>query len=381
MYYILQMHIDIYFISCYYLYNIIICFLGGMIMANEKMIEFIEKTVNASNKFELTNTELKRQYIISNIILYNAIAQSISECKGTFGTGYPFYALNPDLTGALPIINEQLRYNNQLLEEAKKSTFDRWRCLECLKEKGITMENLKVMCKPCPGMDDELKPRKVINRLPDMDLWMMCDADKIETIKDPLQEALQRAGYKTSDVDPVSSIMDVCEIAETLQSGKMPKKKLPIDTHLIDAATLYALVYQIPDILDHSFRHGRVPYLPIHPLSLRKKWQKDDTAYNFIHDYLFSFTPFEMDPQLEKVLHETRKHIAERYSLDELFQWCIVTGHESVARRAKTPGVKESVNARHTSWKEDKDTGILLPNHCTTPSGIILPDGKGGMDR
>ena len=108
-------------------------------MANEKMIEFIEKTVNASNKFELTNTELKRQYIISNIILYNAIAQSISECKGTFGTGYPFYALNPDLTGALPIINEQLRYNNQLLEEAKTSTFDRWRCLECLKEKGITM--------------------------------------------------------------------------------------------------------------------------------------------------------------------------------------------------------------------------------------------------
>ena len=58
-----------------------------------------------------------------------------------------------------------------------------------------------------------------------------------------------------------------------------------------------------------------------------------------------------------------------------------MTGHESVARRAKTPGVKESVNARHTSWKEDKDTGILLPNHCTTPSGIILPDGKGGMDR
>ena len=321
-------------------------------MANEKMIEFIEKTVNASNKFELTNTELKRQYIISNIILYNAIAQSISECKGTFGTGYPFYALNPDLTGALPIINEQLRYNNQLLEEAKTSTFDRWRCLECLKEKGITMENLKVMCKPCPGMDDELKPRKVINRLPDMDLWMMCDADKIETIKDPLQEALQRAGYKTSDVDPVSSIMDVCEIAETLQSGKMPKKKLPIDTNLKDAATLYALVYQIPDILDHSFRHGRIPYLPIHPLSLRKKWQKDDTAYNYVHDFLCSFTMLDMDPKMQKLVNEVRQYVAKKYDFNTLYQWTITTGTASVPRRFETPALKEYSRKKFESWKD-----------------------------
>ncbi|MBQ9791294.1 MAG: hypothetical protein IJW28_01780 [Clostridia bacterium] len=332
-------------------------------MANEKMIEFIEKTVNASNKFELTNTELKRQYIISNIILYNAIAHSISECKGTFGTGYPFYALNQDLTGGLPIINEQIRYNNELLEDAKKSSFERWRCLECLKEKGITMENLKVMCKPCPGMDDALKPRKVINRLPDMDLWMVCDADKIETIKDPLQEALQRAGYKTSDVDPVATIYDVLDIAETLQSGKMPKKKLPIDTHLIDGATLYALIYQIPEVLDHSFRHDRIPYLPIHPLSLRKKWQKDDTAYNYVHDFLCSFREFDMDPKIKKLLDEVRQHVAKKYDFDTLYQWTITTGNASVPRRFETPALKEYSRKKFEAWREGDIPANPLKGH------------------
>ena len=177
-----------------------------------------------------------------------------------------------------------------------------------------------------------------------------------------VEKTIHQAGFRTSDVDPVQTIMDMEEITSQLMDGKMPKKKLPIDTHLIDKVTLYTLICQVPDVLDHCKRHGSVPYLPIHPLSLRKKWQKDDTAYNFIHDYLFSFTPFEIDPQLEKVLNETRKYIAEKYSLDELFQWCIVTGHESVARRAKTQGVKDSINARHTSWREDKKSGIILPD-------------------
>ena len=321
-------------------------------MANEKMIEFIEKTVNASNKFELTNTDLKRQYIISNIILYNAIATSINECKGTFGTGYPFYALNQDLTGGLPIINEQLRYNNELLEEAKKSSFERWRCLECLRDNGITMENLKVMCKPCPGMDDALKPRKVINRLPDMDLWMVCDADKIDTIKGPLQDSLQMAGYKTSDVDPVSAINDVLDIAEYLMAGKMPKKKLPIDTHIIDAATLYALIYKIPEVLAHSAKYNRVPYLPIHPLSLRKKWQKDDTAYNYVHDFFCSFTEFEMDPKIKKLIDEVRQYVAKKYDFEQLYQWTITTGNASVPRRFETPALKEYSRKKFEAWSK-----------------------------
>ena len=315
------------------------------------MIEFIEKTVHASNKFELTNSELKRQYIISNIMLYNAITSLIDECKGTFGTGYPFYALNPDLTGALPIINEQIRYNDELLQAAENSKFERWRCLECLDKNGITMENLKFMCKPCPGMDDALKPRKIINRLPDLDLWMLCDADKIETISAPLQQALAQAGFRTSDVDPVKTIYEMVEIANELQAGKMPKKKLPIDTHLIDRATLYTLVCQVPDVLDHCKRYDRIPYLPIHPLSLRKKWQKDDTAYNFIHDYLSSFTEFNIDPKIKKALDETRKYIAQRYSFEELYDWTIKTGPDSVARRHKTPALKEYSRNRIEAWK------------------------------
>ena len=49
--------------------------------------EFCKKVADISTDFEKTNTDLKRQYIISNIILYNNIASLIAECKGTFGTG------------------------------------------------------------------------------------------------------------------------------------------------------------------------------------------------------------------------------------------------------------------------------------------------------
>ena len=179
---------------------------------NTELIEFIKKTVHASTKFEVNNDELKKQYILSNVILYNSIAHSIDECKGTFGTGYPFYALKPDLSGALPIINEQLRYNNELIEAAKTSKQNHWACLQCLQKNGITMENLKSVCIPCPNIEDALKPRKVINRLPDLDLWTICDEEQIATIKAPLQELLSKNGFTTSDVDPIHTINDVIKI-------------------------------------------------------------------------------------------------------------------------------------------------------------------------
>ena len=45
------------------------------------------------------------------------------------------------------------------------------------------MPDLKRICKPCPQVKNSIKPRKVINRLPDVDMWMICADGKLEEAK------------------------------------------------------------------------------------------------------------------------------------------------------------------------------------------------------
>ena len=79
----------------------------------------IEKAVNASNLYENCNTDLKKKYLIKYINLYKEIVSEIPGYKGSFGTGYPFYALGENYEGRLPVIEEQLRYNNELLHQLR----------------------------------------------------------------------------------------------------------------------------------------------------------------------------------------------------------------------------------------------------------------------
>lgn len=315
--------------------------------------EFCKKVADISTDFEKTNTDLKRQYIISNIILYNNIASLIAECKGTFGTGYPFYVLDKNLQGSFPIIAEQIRYNDELVEQSLASQFREWMCATCLKENYSRMPDLKQICNTCPNIEKELKPRKLINRLPDLDLWMVVDENDIKTASSQVESLLGQYGFSTSDIDPLKTIMELEEIVTSLKQDQMPTKKIPIDTHLIDTISLYSLICEVPDKLDYCMKHeGTVPYLAIHPLSLRKTWQKDDCAYNFIHDYLSSFSEMQMDPEIQRVLNETRREIARKYSLDQLYAFLLQTGPDCVARRQQTPGLREAFDKRITSWRE-----------------------------
>ena len=66
--------------------------------------DLTERVESMSTNFEKNNTELKKRYLIWNIDSFNKIASRVSVWKGTFGTGYPFYALDENLEGNLPII-------------------------------------------------------------------------------------------------------------------------------------------------------------------------------------------------------------------------------------------------------------------------------------
>ena len=325
-------------------------------------MDLIRKASLASTTYEETNTELKKQYLINYINLYNNIVSSLPGYKGSFGTGYPFYALGKDYKGTLPVIEEQIRYNNDLIKylhnylTQPNHYFGKnriWNCERCLTEKERIMPNLKVICNRCPDVRRKIRPRKIINRLPDMDLWMIIEDGYEDVTKKKLVELFEKNNLHTSDIDPISTIQQVYDIAMDLKEGRMPNSYIPLDTHIIPYSTLFQLIESTPKEIDISRKNERIPYLPIFPESLRKTWQYDDEAYNFVFDYLYSLTEYNFESNLLRILKETRKDIADKYSNEELERVMLLTGTKSVSRRYDNLVLKKRFNERINSWREE----------------------------
>lgn len=314
-------------------------------------INICNKAAEMSSDFERNNSELKRLYYIRNILLYNEVVAKVEGNCGTFGTGYPFTALKSDLTGELPVLSEQIRYNDELIDAANKSKYTSWNCSVCLSQNGHIMPDLKQICKPCTRMEDELKPRKVLNRLPDIDMWMVCKEGSVAEAKEQLIEAFNSNNLKPNDTNPVQTIFDLLEISEDLKKEIMPKKLLPLDAHIIGYDKIASLIELVPFTLKQAKLNDEIPYLPIHPESYRKSWQYDDTAYNFIYDYLSAFTEFNFDGNLKQLLCETRNAIANGYSFEELYGYFVSTGTPGNRRRNSTMVMKDRFKERVDSWQ------------------------------
>lgn len=155
----------------------------------------------------------------------------------------------------------------------------------------------------------------------------------------------------TSDIDPVGTINRVYHIASMLSDKIMPSYSLPIDIHIIEYSKIYELLCQIEGEIQYSVNTGYMPYLPILPHSLRKTWQYDDEAYNFVLDYLFSMTPFNIDNLIYEKLVDTRYNIANSYSLCQLYDIFYMVSGEAVKRRFDTKELKRIYERRINSWK------------------------------
>lgn len=313
--------------------------------------ETMKKVANGSTDFERSNSDLKRRYLVRNIQAFNYIVAEISVGKGSFGTGYPFYVLARDLTGKIPIIDEQIRYNEALIAEAMKSKQEVWICESCLEQNYGNMIDLKHVCKPCPNIENGLKPRKVINRLQDLDMWMVCEDGHLKEAEELLQQLLQRYKIHPSDTEPIQTLRDMTEITEDIKSGIMPVKFLPIDAHIIEYSKIKSLIEQVPAELEKAKRNNQVPYLPIHPRSYRKVWQYDDEAYNFIYDYLSAFTEFNFESELNNSLRQSRNTVVSTYTPDELYTFLVQSATDANKRRNETPELKKAFEQKIQSWK------------------------------
>ena len=306
------------------------------------------KAADASTRFERLNNDLKRRYFIKNMERINTIMENTPGYCGSFGTGYPFYVLDDNLQGQLPIINEQIRYNTELYDAAAGK--EGWACEECLNTRGSRMPDLKRFCKVCPQVDDAIKPRKVLNRLPDVDMWMICQDDKVEEAKTVMVELFKSYGMHTSDVDPVGTVDEIEEIVTQLEEGRMPSKMLPLDVHIISYSEFASLLDEIPFAICNAMDNNVTPYLPIHPQSLRKTWQYDDTAYNFVLDFLLSMTPFNWEKKLDRKLRLSRMVIGDMFTEEDLKSILEKVAPDSVKRRMETKQLQKRYESRVNSW-------------------------------
>ena len=309
-----------------------------------------KKAADASTRFERLNNDLKRRYFIKNMERINMIMEHTPGYCGSFGTGYPFYVLDDKFQGELPIIEEQIRYNNELYDASLK--INEWPCEECLNTRGSRMPDLKRFCKVCPQVDDVYKPRRVLNRLPDVDMWMICQDDKVEEAKRVMVELFKSYGMHTSDVDPVGTVDELDEIVTQLEEGKMPNKMLPLDVHIISYSEFASLLDEIPFAICNAMDNNVTPYLPIHPQSLRKTWQYDDTAYNFVLDFLLSMTPFNWERKLDRKLQLSRMVIGDMFTEEDLKAILEKVSPDSVKRRMETKQLQKSYERRVSTWKK-----------------------------
>ena len=201
-------------------------------------------------------------------------------------------------------------------------------------------------------MLDSLKPRKIINRLPDMDMWMVCDDLHLEQAKEELVKLLIKNGISTTDVNPILSIEKVHQISEMLRDGKLPEIYLPIDVHIIEYSALKQLIENVPNELNNSKEKNIKPYLPIQPISYRKQWQYDDEAYNFIYDFLSAFTPFNFDESLQKTLNKSIKEIVSEHTSTELFDYLLKSATNANFRRFQTPELENIFLKKVKRWKD-----------------------------
>lgn len=315
-------------------------------------MDFLTKTVESSSEFERCNTEQKKQYLIDNIQKISNIMLNCDNCSWSFWTWYPFYALWTNFEWNLPIIQEQLRYNKELQNLLDQSSSQIWCCFSDLQCKN--MKDLKTKCKQCQKIEDGLKPRKIINRLPDIDMWAVRKDNKIEENKEMLRQKFACEHMYPSDIDPIRTMQEIQEIVWDLKKWEEVEKFLPLDIHMIGYDTLKALIHKVPEVIKENINiDTQVPYLPISPLSLRKNWQYDDQPYNFILDFLLSFTPQNLEKDLLLLLYQARKEVTKVLDTTEKRLKILesVCG-DATKRRLQTSELKNIYLERLKQWEK-----------------------------
>lgn len=275
-------------------------------------------------------------YLMAEAKQFSVDLNKLDRRAGVFGTGYPFYAV--DLIGRpaqTAEIASFLSYTRGLLHDDARRRPEGWVCPAC--QAANKLPDLKTRCKPCDLA--VLKPRDVFRALPDLDLWVVVDGPDAATERD-LERIAKSQGYIQSDLDISTTLRSMRETFDDLNQGREPKKKLPVDLHLISKEALV----QSLDLV----RNGTLNVM-VQVRSLRVGWE--DSAYDFWFDFVFSMNELGLlDPKLKTHILETRRALKERFSTEQLLERVSETSPRG-ARLLQTQPIRDVLMQRLESWR------------------------------
>lgn len=272
--------------------------------------------------------------IVKEIQDINKSVQAIPGFKGSFGLGYPFYAMNDlsDSVEEVPAINDFIEQSQSLVRQSRDFAGEVWPCAGCQETRHLP--DLKSQCKPCN--DVLFKPRDLFKALPDIDVVNVFDAPTCET-ELQLQDVLQKMNLLQSDSDIRGTYL---RTMGTLQQNN--PSKLPIDAHIWSLASFEACcgaLRENPAYVENQ----------IISRSLHTRWE--DNQINFWFDFIFSLTEIgEIDAVLKGTVDETRRTLVQSLGKDEIKR---LVGRVSARGKAilDDPKMEQIFDERISSWQ------------------------------
>jgi hypothetical protein len=136
------------------------------------------------------------------------------------------------------------------------------------------------------------------------------------------------------------------DVLDTLVLGEIPSSRLPLDLHVVEKDMLLQSFAEVVPQLLQSETPG---YIPIAPRSLHVNWEKTPVPYNFLKDFLFSFTPSSWkDEELRIALAETRRNAKPLIKEDIVDRVIAITPKEG--RMLNTQGIRQNLEDRVADW-------------------------------
>ena len=286
----------------------------------------------------------KSKYFNNQFDRFHDSVKDIPGVIGVFGTGYPFYAYQND--GSIADVPEIRRYQKSFqaaINRDRLRSYGGWLCGAC--ELACDLPDLKKYCKPCDSVD--FKPRDIFKALLDLDYWIVVDdapeAD-LRRQEKKIQGCAQAASFESSDSNIIQTLETTRYAMETVLRGFQPGAMLPVDMHIITKVELLECLKATPD----AIRKGRA--VSIAPRSLHKVWEDTNEPYDFIKDFLFSFTPHTWnDNELLEALSSARHEVHDLIADDPIK--AVADRAEKEKRQLEAPGVAQCLKERINSWK------------------------------
>ena len=228
-----------------------------------------------------------------------------------------------------------------LVEQDAARGYGAWVCGAC--QIDVELPDLKTKCKPCKQVD--FKPRDAFKVLPDVDYWVIVDPVNGDTTEAErmIEERTAAVGFYTSDKDIVGGIRKTVEVMDAFHEGSVPSTRLPIDLHVITKEQLMGQLAIIPDAIVTGSE------VPITARSLHVKWEDTDVPYDLKKDFVFSFTPGDIqDPELAETIDATRIKVKEVVG-DEAGR-VISSCSPKEARQLETPAILRNLKERILGW-------------------------------